>query len=267
MNLQAFYSQPFAAAAATPVTPPTSDQMAAYQQWYQQQYAHYVNHYMAYMNSLQQQQQWTPGTMPVNYPTVIGGGGGAEPEVAAAEIAAAAAPAQPQQQPRFPLLVHEPERPERDWLDHVNTICRISFLLLMIYFYSSALRFAIVMLAIFAVFLYRNRRAFVNRLDNNNQMAAAPPVVAAPAQPPPRVDENAGENVMAAGEEAAEGAPLINPGNADHNNNVNLANRNATTAAGTAEEQNNAPTTVLSFLRTFVTTFFTSLLPEPAMAP
>lgn len=170
------------------------------------------------------------------------------------------------QQPRFPLLVHEPDRPERDWLDHVNAFCRITFLLLMIYFYSSALRFCIVMCAIFALFMYRNRRAFVGATDR------LPPV---PARP---VGGEAGAAGGVVEEEGnAEGAPLLPPpppapapGRPDNNNNmVDQANRNnqAAAAATVGQEQNNPPTTVLSFLRTFVTSFLYSLLPEPAMAP
>lgn len=173
------------------------------------------------------------------------------------------------QQPRFPLLVHEPDRPERDWLDHVNAFCRITFLLLMIYFYSSALRFCIVMCAIFALFMYRNRRAFVGATDR------LPPV---PARPVGGVGAAGG---VVEEEGNAEGAPLLPPpppapapGRPDNNNNmVDQANRNnqaaaaAAAAATVGQEQNNPPTTVLSFLRTFVTSFLYSLLPEPAMAP
>lgn len=268
----------------TPTAPPpmvggggaaTSEQISAYQLWYQQHYLQYVNQYMAYMTTLQQQQQMMHPQQGMMMP----GAGGIIPSMGSPPIPAAdAAPVDPQQQlaqqqPRFPMMVHEPDRPERDWLDHVNTICRISFLLLMIYFYSSALRFAIVMCAIFAVFFYRNRRALM-RLDRTVPVPApAPPVnpAAAAAVPGEAGVENVAEEAAVAGE----GAPLLpGNGNPDNNNNVDLANRNAAAAAaaaaggaGTAEEQNNAPTTVLSFLRTFVTSFFYSLLPEPAMAP
>lgn len=281
MNLQALYSQPFASPSPMAGNGTTSEQqIAAYQQWYQQQYLQYVNQYMAYMNTLQQQPQtpvhWPPGMLMNNFVPIPGNSttsaaanqpaGAPEAPLAADQQQHVAAAQQP---PRFPMMVHEPDRPERDWLDHVNTGCRISFLLLMIYFYSSRLRFVIVMCAICALFLYRNRRA----LMNPERLPAVVPAVAPPPQAP--VDGQ----VAAAGAEGeqdaqavAEQVPLIPGGRPDNNNNIDLANRNAAAAAAAAEatngqEQNNPPTTVLSFLRTFVTSFFYSLLPEPAMAP
>ena len=248
----------------------TSELIAAYQQWYQAQYANYVNQYMAYMNSIQQNvsqppmpaMQW-PGMMPSYMP-----GQGGLPNVGSSAhagnaVAVGEQGGQQQQQqgagqqaPRFPMLVHEPERPERDWLDFVHTCCRVSFLLLMIYFYSSALRFTIVMCAILAIYLYRNRRAL------NGPTAAAAPVAQPVVQPANPVAEEGGEGEAAAAGEGGErdaAAPV--PGRPDNNNNLNVANRNAT------QEPNNAPTTVLSFVRTLVTSFVYSLLPEPAMGP
>lgn len=292
MNLQALYSQPFANASPMAANGHTSEQqIAAYQQWYQQQYLQYVNQYMAYMNTLQQQAQpqtpmhWPPGMLMQNFGPVQGISA-ATAAAASQPATAAGAPEAPlaadqqqqvaavQQPPRFPMMVHEPDRPERDWLDHVNTGCRISFLLLMIYFYSSALRFVIVMCAILAVFLYRNRRA----LMNPERLPAVVPVIVPPQAP---ADGQVGAAAVDGGQDAdvqggaaavvAEQVPLIPGGRPDNNNNIDLANRNAAAAAAAeatnGQEQNNPPTTVLSFLRTFVTSFFYSLLPEPAMAP
>lgn len=274
------------AAAAPVVVAPTSEQIVAYQQWYQQQYLQYVSQYMAYMSTLQQQQQpqYPAAPHPVQWMGMpnfahlpqsnVASAAAANPvlqpgaQVAGQEeqLPQPAAPA-----PRFPMLVHDPERPERDWLDHVNTMCRISFLLLMIYFYSSALRFAIVMCAIFAVFFYRNRRAFVGM----NQRAVLPPLQPPPAppvvvdnEPVGAVEAEAADLVEAAA--AAEATPPVvdRPvGHPDNNNNhLDVANRNAGETNG-QQPNNNNNATVLSFLRTFVTSFFYSLLPEPAMAP
>lgn len=296
MNLQAFYSQPFTTGYSQPQFTPTNDgdQVAAYWQFYELQYFTYIAQCAHYMHTIRQQQQhqpqaqippvqW-PGTLnsfiPATYPSVAAAGAVAAPgapgetpaAVAAAAGGAADVPNQDQVPAaaagvaaagRFPMLVHEPERPERDWLDHVNTICRISFLLLMIYFYSSALRFAIVMCAIAAVFFYRNRRAFFDGTRAPVAVPPPPPPVVQPEQQPLLVAE-AGEAQADGGEAAVGGtAAAQNPDN--NNNNIDLANRNA--AAGDTGNGNTPPTTVLSFLRTFVTSFFYSLLPEQAMAP
>lgn len=273
MNLQALYSQPFATTTA-PVA--TSEQILAYQQWYQQQYIQYVNQYMAYMTTFQQQQ--TTGGIPPQPPLV----GQWPPQgmmmgqqhnpIHQAAVAPEEAPVPGPQNNnnRFPMLVHDPERPEQDWLERLNTACRVGFLLAMIYFYSSALRFAVVMCAIFAVFFYRNRRALMGR--------AAPTPVANPVvipEPPVQQPVVADEQAVP----LVDGAPVVvnnNPEGGDavvpppqprpdnNNNNLDVANRNA---EGQTGQNNGAPTTVLSFLRTFVTSFFYSLLPEPAMAP
>lgn len=272
MNLQALYSQPFATT-TTPVA--TSEQILAYQQWYQQQYLQYVNQYMAYMTTFQQQQTMsTTGGTPPQHPLV----GQWPPQnmmmgqqhnpIHQAAVAPEEATG-PNNNNRFPVLVHEPERPEQDWLDRLNTACRVGFLLAMIYFYSSALRFAVVMCAIFAVFFYRNRRALMGRAAPTPPVAN--PVVVPevpPVQQPVVADEQAAPLVDGApveGNNNPEGGDAVVPPPAprpdNNNNNLDVANRNAT------GQNNEAPTTVLSFLRTFVTSFFYSLLPEPAMAP
>lgn len=295
LNLQAsaLYSQPFpsatAAAASSSLTatttdlPTTSDQIASYQQWYQQQYLLYINQYMAYMATLQQQQQQQPQQlqtnqfpMPWTVPSFIpvhqqglpivnegsNGVGGANvaanpPPVGDAvqeggQVGGGAAAAQP----RFPLLVHEPDRPERDWLDYMYSFCRIGFLLIMIYLYSSALRFAVVMCAIFAIYLYRNRVALLGPGR----------VIEVPVQQiqQPVVVQGGGEVAAAVPgvDPVAEGG--IRPDT--NNNNLDVANRNGNETENADQEQNSR-TTVLSFMRTFVTSFFYSLLPEPALAP
>lgn len=209
--------------------PESASNLAIYQQWYQHHYMQYVNQYMAYVASLQQQPQLSP----VTQPTTQGASDAALPEDQPQAV--------PQQ--RFPLLVHdEPDRVERDWLDYVNSICRIVFMLLMIYFYSSALRFMIVMCAVFALFLYRNRRTLFGMHQHVDAVAPAAPPAQLPV-PPEQEPNNA---------------------NPDNNNNDVVVNRNA---ADTEPPEQNNPTTVLSFLRTFVSSFFSSLLPEPALAP
>lgn len=176
-------------------------------------------------------------------------------------------------QPRFPLLVHEPDRPERDWLDYMYSFCRIAFLLIMIYLYSSALRFAVVMCAIFAIYLYRNRVALLGPgrvLEMPVPQIQQPVVVAGGAAAAPGGEGEAAAAVP--GVDPAVAGQVGNEGRrADTNNNhLDVANRNGNERGeetANADQEQNSRTTVLSFLRTFVTSFLYSLLPEPALAP
>lgn len=91
-----------------------------------------------------------------------------------------------------------------------------------------------------------------------------------PVQQPEVADDQAaplvdGAPVVVNNNNPEGGDAVVQPPRPDNNNNnLDVANRNA---EGQTGQNNGAPTTVLSFLRTFVTSFFYSLLPEPAMAP
>lgn len=88
-----------------------------------------------------------------------GAGDGAANTPGVAAVAAAAAAQQPPQaqnqqpQPRFPNLVQDNPEENRDWLDVFYTMIRLMVLLTLVYFYSSALRCAVVMFIGLAIYL------------------------------------------------------------------------------------------------------------------
>lgn len=165
---------------------------------------------------------------------------------------------QPQAQPRFPNVNHEEVQENRDWLDMFYAMSRLMILLTLVYFYSSPLRCLFVLVMGVSIYLYHigffrtnqpqpavnNPAAVVapinnnNIIENNNNPAQAAPVAeVAVAQQPD-------ENVIA---------------------DENQAGGVVTTDEVTADETTTR-TSVMALIRTFVLSFFTSLIPEaPAL--
>ncbi|XP_073820980.1 homocysteine-induced endoplasmic reticulum protein [Musca autumnalis] len=160
--------------------------------------------------------------------------------------------------PRFPNMPQE-EADNRDWLDNIFSITRLALFLTILYFNSSPLRCLAVVIIAGGIYLYhigvfrlRHERNNNNLNRNNNavqnaavdqirqgvdqQQAQAEPVNAAPANNDP--------------------APAAVVNNSDQP-------ANATNAAdGNENVANDNNESMISTLRTFVVTFFTSLLPE-----
>lgn len=193
----------------------------------------------------------------------------AQPQVPQAQAAAQPqVPAQPQplpdQQPnpaqqRFPNIVQE-EVENRDWLDLFYAFSRLMVLVTLIYFYSSPLRCLIVIF--FTILYYGYHVGYfrqLNREPNNNQPAnVVPPVnnnnenVAAPAVDQPQ--QPAGDAANNEENPNNEAEPLVNATDA----------ASPTDNDGAVNEGNRTPTIVL--VRTFIMSFFASLIPEtPAL--
>ncbi|KAG4079360.1 hypothetical protein HA402_008052 [Bradysia odoriphaga] len=188
---------------------------------------------------------------------------------------AAAQPQVPPQQPlpdqqpnpaqqRFPNIVQE-EVENRDWLDLFYAFSRLMVLVTLIYFYSSPLRCLIVIF--FTILYYGYHVGYFRqhlREPNNNQPAnVAPPAnnnnenVAAPVveQQPQQPQQPAADAVNNEENPINEAEPLVNAAAAaasptDNDDAVNEANR----------------TPMIVLVRTFIMSFFASLIPEtPAL--
>lgn len=184
--------------------------------------------------------------------------------------------------PNFPNIQEEPEM--RDWLDSFFTFTRLAIFVTVLYFNSSPMRCLLVMLIATVIYLYhigvlRRRRERnnnnINRNNNagndeaafaavqqiqrmmdaavehdNNPQAAAEPAPAAAAAAPPAA--------AAAGQDGVDAAPA--------SAGADQADAAVAAAEAVVVEPANANTSVISIVRTFVITFFTSLLPEaPAL--
>ncbi|XP_017060361.2 homocysteine-responsive endoplasmic reticulum-resident ubiquitin-like domain member 2 protein [Drosophila ficusphila] len=222
----------------------------------------------------------------------------AQPVVGAAADPAAQAQAPapqingaPVNRPNFPNIQEEPEM--RDWLDSFFSFTRLAIFVTVLYFNSSPMRCLLVVLIAGAIYLYhigvlRRRRERNNNNINRNNNAGDAAAFAAVQQIQRMMDaaverENndpqaanepgavpaAGPAAAAAGgQDAIDGpaaapppaavpaapASAVNPDQAD------------VSAEAVAVEPPNANNSVISVVRTFVITFFTSLLPEaPAL--
>ncbi|XP_055847901.1 homocysteine-responsive endoplasmic reticulum-resident ubiquitin-like domain member 2 protein [Episyrphus balteatus] len=175
--------------------------------------------------------------------------------------AAAPAPApaenvveQPQPQPRFPNIVQE-EQDNRDWLDSFYSVTRLLALLTLVFFYSSPLRCLVVAIIAVGIYLYHtgffqtrrqgqannnnnNRNNNNQNINDNNAPAAAAGNAAAQDTPQAATEASQGT--------AGDSEPLI--------------------SSSTPPEAETTTTSLIAFVRTFVVSFFASLLPEtPAL--
>ncbi|XP_017153761.2 homocysteine-responsive endoplasmic reticulum-resident ubiquitin-like domain member 2 protein [Drosophila miranda] len=211
-----------------------------------------------------------------------------------APVAQPAEAAQPAaNRPNFPLIQVEPEN--RDWLDSFFSFTRLAIFVTVLYFNSSPLRCLLVMFIAGVIYLYhigvlRRRRernnnninrnnnaghhvaAFaavqqIQRMmdaverENNDPQAAVEPVAAGQDAPdaPLGAAADAPADPAAAPAAAAPAAPV--PASA-----AGPEQAAAVSAEAAAVEPPNANNSVISAVRTFVITFFTSLLPEaPAL--
>jgi len=170
----------------------------------------------------------------------------------------------PDQQPnpaqqRFPNIVQE-EVENRDWLDMFYAFSRLMVLVTLVYFYSSPLRCLVVIF--FTILYYGYHVGYfrqLNREPNNNQ----PPNVAPPA--------NNNQNIAPAVLEQPAQPPQQPPVDvADNEPNVNNEAEPLVDAAASPTDtdgaDNNNRTPAIVLVRTFIMSFFASLIPEtPAL--
>uniref|UniRef100_A0A1B0DM18 Ubiquitin-like domain-containing protein n=1 Tax=Phlebotomus papatasi TaxID=29031 RepID=A0A1B0DM18_PHLPP len=219
----------------------TAAQHLAYHQWLQQAYVDYMNQYMSLMSRPGVQGMYQPPQVPSYFqqgtPAVADPVANVEVQAAPAEAQAAAEPNPPQ--PRFPNLVRDEGPEQRDWLDIFYALSRLFVLITLVYFYSSPTRCLIVVAIGILIYLYHT--GFFRNL--------------APAE---------GNNNNNAARNAAVGEARQPPQNAQNNNDAQQPNNEADEASDAVvrDETNRIP--VIAFLRTFVLSFFASLIPEAA---
>ncbi|XP_067623917.1 homocysteine-responsive endoplasmic reticulum-resident ubiquitin-like domain member 2 protein [Eurosta solidaginis] len=188
-------------------------------------------------------------------------------QAAAGEQAQAQQERQPAAAPRFPNILQE-EQENRDWLDSFFSITRLAIFLTILYLNSSPMRCLAVVIIAGGIYLYhigvlriRNERNN-NNINRNNNAADADQIRRGVRQIQQAVhaDEQRnpqnGEDGMA--ENAAAAAAAVN----GQQPTVNAGEGTATVAATESNDNTNNAASVISVLRTFVVTFFTSLLPE-----
>ncbi|XP_055375938.1 homocysteine-responsive endoplasmic reticulum-resident ubiquitin-like domain member 2 protein [Condylostylus longicornis] len=165
------------------------------------------------------------------------------------------APQAPQQAaaPRFPQIVQE-EQENRDWLDTFYSMSRLLVLLILVYFYSSPLRclavlFLGVMIYLYHVGFFRNHLN-VGAVEANNNVRNN------------RNNNNQQQNQQPEGAQR-NAAGVDTPNGNDENSNASSENNaDDGTSNNVGGENQNDGTSVIAFLRTFVISFLTSILPE-----
>ncbi|XP_060644563.1 homocysteine-responsive endoplasmic reticulum-resident ubiquitin-like domain member 2 protein [Drosophila nasuta] len=204
-------------------------------------------------------------------------------EAAAAGLqpAAAAAAGRQVDGPNFVNIQEEPEM--RDWLDSFFSFTRLAIFATVLYFNSSPMRCLLVLLIASGIYLYhigilRRRRERNNNNINRNNNAGNDAAAFAAVQQIQRMMDAAVErdnNPQAAAEPApaapagqdADEAAAATPAAASAAGGADQADAaEAAAVAAAVVEPANANNSVISIVRTFVITFFTSLLPEaPAL--
>ncbi|XP_017856872.1 PREDICTED: homocysteine-responsive endoplasmic reticulum-resident ubiquitin-like domain member 2 protein [Drosophila arizonae] len=217
-------------------------------------------------------------------PVAAGAAAGQPNEEAAARRAAP----QPVDGPNFPNIQEEPE--VRDWLDSFFSFTRLAIFVTVLYFNSSPMRCLMVVLIASVIYLYhigvlRRRRERNNNNINRNNNAGNNVAAFAAVQEIQRMMDAAVEqdnnpqaaDAAAAAADQPNAAPAPAAPAAGQNGAAQPAASAAAggdqatdAAAASAEavvvEPANANNSVISIVRTFVITFFTSLLPEaPAL--
>uniref|UniRef100_A0A1I8PNJ2 Ubiquitin-like domain-containing protein n=1 Tax=Stomoxys calcitrans TaxID=35570 RepID=A0A1I8PNJ2_STOCA len=170
------------------------------------------------------------------------------------------AQAQVAPQPRFPNMPQD-EADNRDWLDNIFSITRLALFLTILYFNSSPLRCLAVVIIAGGIYLYHIGVFRLRHERNNNNLNR---------------NNNAVQN--AAVDQIRQGVDQQQPQQQQQQENVNAAQENTANDDIAAAEQPSSNSDIvpsdnaannesmMSTLRTFVVTFFTSLLPEtPAL--
>ncbi|KAH8262806.1 hypothetical protein KR044_000577 [Drosophila immigrans] len=265
--------------------------------WIQHCYAQYMQQNagpaLPMLHPLLQNMSMLPHMMSVPQPDAAAVPAGAAAAAHANEAAAAglqpaaAAAAAAGRQVDGPNFVNIQEEPEmRDWLDSFFSFTRLAIFVTVLYFNSSPMRCLLVVLIASVIYLYhigilRRRRERNNNNINRNNNAGNDAAAFAAVQQIQRMmdaavehDNNpqaaaepgqAAPNAAAAAQDAPQAAAAaVAPASAGAD--AADAAAVAAEAAAVAVEPANANNSVISIVRTFVITFFTSLLPEaPAL--
>ncbi|EDW76148.1 uncharacterized protein Dwil_GK15302 [Drosophila willistoni] len=193
----------------------------------------------------------------------------------AAVAAAAAAGVVENERRNFPNIQEEPEM--RDWLDSFFSFTRLAVFFTVLYFNSSPLRCLLVVLIAGVIYLYhigvlRRRPERNNNNINRNNNAGNDAAAFAAVQQIQRMMDAAVEreqNDPQAANEPVAGNQQDNvdaPAAAGPAGSGPADQAAAMAAEAVVVDQPNANNSVISVVRTFVVTFFTSLLPEaPAL--
>lgn len=190
------------------------------------------------------------------------------PTVGTASMPAAApapAPAEnvEQPQPRFPNIVQE-EQDNRDWLDSFYSVTRLLALLTLVFFYSSPLRCLVVAIIAIGIYLYhvgffQNRRQGQLNNNNNNNRNNNNQNVNDNNAPAAAVDAAAAAANAASTQDIAQGA-------SNEANQSTVGDAEPLISSSASPDAETTTTSLIAFVRTFVVSFFASLLPEtPAL--
>ncbi|XP_060063789.1 homocysteine-responsive endoplasmic reticulum-resident ubiquitin-like domain member 2 protein [Ylistrum balloti] len=134
---------------------------------------------------------------------------------------------------------------QRDWLDYVHTLARFAVLISIVYFYSNFTRFLIVFAFFFLIYLYQTgwfqlaRRVPENQQEVNAQQQEQQPT------------ENQEEEQQQVNPETDERPAGENPSEEER---------------PTSPEQPPPRESVIAIIWCFISTFFTSLIPQPPQA-
>ncbi|XP_071501572.1 homocysteine-responsive endoplasmic reticulum-resident ubiquitin-like domain member 2 protein [Diadema antillarum] len=137
------------------------------------------------------------------------------------------------------------EGARRDWLDWTFMLCRFGILLSIVYFYSSVNRFIIVAGAMFVMYLYQ---AGYFQLRRRNR--AQPPAIQ-PPEPNPRAEDG----------HAQDGSININDDHPDESDGSTSNSDDTDGAEGTEPDDPPRPG-LLATTWIFISTFFTSIVPQ-----
>lgn len=175
---------------------------------------------------------------------------------------------QPPAQPRFPNIVIDDNQDNRDWLDRFYTVSRLILFITLIYFYSSPVRCLLVLIVGIGLYLYNAGMFRMNGEINNNNQRQQPNGQRPVVQQQPRPADNNNNPVVGDNNNNVVD-PQYNERAVDENDRpaVEIQN-NAATIENSAENHHRSSDNVetrsiISFIRTFVVSFFTSLIPEP----
>ncbi|XP_055298281.1 homocysteine-responsive endoplasmic reticulum-resident ubiquitin-like domain member 2 protein [Sitodiplosis mosellana] len=155
--------------------------------------------------------------------------------------------------PRFQPVAADDEAENRDWLEILYTLSRLLVLLSLVYFYSSPGRCSIVIIVIVLYYFYQNHQRNLRerqQLERLQGAAVEADVIDAPSDDNEQQNANDGENNQ---RNEAESTPLINQ---------ETESSTTTPSSPSAEQDENTRLPTLTLVRTFILSFFSSLIPE-----
>lgn len=218
----------------------TREQQIAMQNMMHQMYLQYMNQYAASMQQFNSVSNLQPTF--------------AQPsDIRSSNVEQRPAPPQIQreaavQPPRNPVAGDD-EAENRDWLEILYTLSRLLVLLSLVYFYSSPVRCMIVILAFVLYYVYQSHQRNLRDRQQFERLQEA----AAAGEPDDISLENVQEPNTEENEQRNEGPSAQS--NSDTANTTSLA-------SGADEQEENHRLPTITLLRTFILSFFSSLIPE-----